>query len=598
MPADRSIALPTAARGGARRRLPDLGSAEPGPRRRDLSRRSVRRRTDSCSGTTPGTRATTSSPTASCTRRSARCSASGEAGAVAAVAAAALFALLARRRFGDRGAGAVAVVRRRGLDLAAHRPDDVPARAAVRARGDAPDRRSAAGARRRPGGDVQPREPGRRAVRRARRGGPGDRRGAGRAAPGSPSARRCRSSPSTSRFRPGATSRSCSRPSSPSRSSPSACSGWCPAEYRALRIGAVLYAALAVARLRRPERPRRQRHPARGAARRSGAGAGAVAAGPPGRSSRCRFRCSTGSWSRRSATLTRRSAIRRPSAPSTSRCSPSSTGSGDRRARSGSRSRRPRTAGRRPTSHPSYPIARGWLRQLESDDFDLFTDGNLTAGAYLDWLRRHGVSYVAVPDAKLDYMSDDEVALIDRGLAYLVPVWSDSNWRLYRVARRARMEPRRRWGPPRTGPDAFTLTRPRSGALPFSWNRYWDVTAGDACLRETDDGATEVEVRSPGTVTVATPNRRRPVLGIALGARLERRLGRLGLPRWAAEPADRRAQRAPRQPAGRAGARARGRARLRRHGAQRRATRLSRSPPGRWSCSRSAPSTGRWRSAR
>ena len=55
---------------------------------------------------------------------------------------------------------------------------------------------------------------------------------------------------------------------------------------------------------------------------------------------------------------------------------------------------------------PRFPLARGWLRQLESDDFDLFTGGNLTAAAYRSWLDDRGVSYVAVPDAKLDYLAD------------------------------------------------------------------------------------------------------------------------------------------------------------------------------------------------
>ena len=31
---------------------------------------------------------------------------------------------------------------------------------------------------------------------------------------------------------------------------------------------------------------------------------------------------------------------------------------------------------------PDHPIARGWLRQLESDDFDLFSDDHLTPAAY------------------------------------------------------------------------------------------------------------------------------------------------------------------------------------------------------------------------
>lgn len=81
-----------------------------------------------------------------------------------------------------------------------------------------------------------------------------------------------------------------------------------------------------------------------------------------------------------------------------------------------------------------HPIARGWLRQLESEDFDLFTDGNLTPGAYRDWLTAHGVGYVAVPDADRDSLAEDEAALIGSGLGYLEPVWSNRDWRLYRFA--------------------------------------------------------------------------------------------------------------------------------------------------------------------
>ncbi len=82
---------------------------------------------------------------------------------------------------------------------------------------------------------------------------------------------------------------------------------------------------------------------------------------------------------------------------------------------------------------PRFPLGRGWLRQLESDDRDLFTDGNLTAAAYRSWLDEHGVSYVAVADAELDYLAEDEAALIRGGLPYLRAIWSDEDWRLYRV---------------------------------------------------------------------------------------------------------------------------------------------------------------------
>ena len=43
-----------------------------------------------------------------------------------------------------------------------------------------------------------------------------------------------------------------------------------------------------------------------------------------------------------------------------------------------------------------FPLARGWLRQAESDDFDLFQDGNLTADSYRAWLDERGVAFVAL----------------------------------------------------------------------------------------------------------------------------------------------------------------------------------------------------------
>lgn len=88
-----------------------------------------------------------------------------------------------------------------------------------------------------------------------------------------------------------------------------------------------------------------------------------------------------------------------------------------------------------------YPLARGWLRQLESEDFELFTDSNLTPASYRDWLAEHDVALVAVPDASPDYLARDERRLIGTGLSYLSLEWSNADWRLYRV------EPGRGRGP-------------------------------------------------------------------------------------------------------------------------------------------------------
>jgi hypothetical protein len=160
---------------------------------------------------------------------------------------------------------------------------------------------------------------------------------------------------------------------------------------------------------------------------------------------------------------------------------------------------------------PRFPLARGWLRQLESGDFDLFTDGNLTPAAYRSWLERRGVSYVAVSDAEPDYLSTDERDLISGGLPYLRLVWSDPHWRLYRVERSTGLvasagDSRVAGGRNRLtslGPAGFTLSAYDSG--PFlvrvRYTRYWMVTTGDACVQRDGDW-TAVEVHHPGIVRV------------------------------------------------------------------------------------------------
>jgi hypothetical protein len=147
---------------------------------------------------------------------------------------------------------------------------------------------------------------------------------------------------------------------------------------------------------------------------------------------------------------------------------------------------------------PQFPLARGWLRQLESDDFDLFSDDNLDATAYHAWLHDHGVAYVAVPNAPLDWLAKDEVDLIDSGLSYLHPVWSNDDWRLYRVDE----------GLPllasAIGPDSFEVSVPRPGdyAVRINFTSTWAVTDGDACVSRGTDGDTVVRARDAGTIRV------------------------------------------------------------------------------------------------
>ena len=148
----------------------------------------------------------------------------------------------------------------------------------------------------------------------------------------------------------------------------------------------------------------------------------------------------------------------------------------------------------------AYPMARGWMRQLESDDFDLFQGGNLTPEAYRGWLDARGVSMVALSlGAEADYLAEDEVELVRSGVPYLREVWSNPDWSLYEVADPEPLAP----VPVTLQRNGFTLEPSGSGELPVAvrFSPHYRVVEGAACVRERD-GWTEVEARGPGTIRV------------------------------------------------------------------------------------------------
>jgi len=105
--------------------------------------------------------------------------------------------------------------------------------------------------------------------------------------------------------------------------------------------------------------------------------------------------------------------------------------------------------------------------------------------------RRPRGGWVAVADAQRDYLSEDEVALIDSGLDYLDPVWTSDDWTLYRVADPVPI------GADVSGPDRFEVEAEATGELApaLNYNRYWDGEGG--CVRDAD-GRTVVEAEAPG----------------------------------------------------------------------------------------------------
>jgi hypothetical protein len=79
------------------------------------------------------------------------------------------------------------------------------------------------------------------------------------------------------------------------------------------------------------------------------------------------------------------------------------------------------------------PLARGWLRQLDTGLHPIFYKGEVNRLTYASWLADNAVRYVALPSAKPDKSSYRERAVIEKGLPYLRLRWKSADWRVYEV---------------------------------------------------------------------------------------------------------------------------------------------------------------------
>jgi hypothetical protein len=136
-----------------------------------------------------------------------------------------------------------------------------------------------------------------------------------------------------------------------------------------------------------------------------------------------------------------------------------------------------------------FELARGWLRQLDTTRDDIFYDGEseLTPAAYSHWLHRNAISYVALPDAPLDYSSVAERRLILSAPSYLDLRWSSPHWRIYAVRDpQPLVEPmgaaaaRTLW----VGRQSFGLdvSRPGDFLVRVNFTPYWSIARGAGCL--------------------------------------------------------------------------------------------------------------------
>ena len=82
----------------------------------------------------------------------------------------------------------------------------------------------------------------------------------------------------------------------------------------------------------------------------------------------------------------------------------------------------------------AVPLARGWLRQVDTVRNALFFNGTLDQEAYHAWLVENAVSYVAVPDAELSWIGRGEADVVEAHPWYLSQVWRSAHWSLFEVA--------------------------------------------------------------------------------------------------------------------------------------------------------------------
>ena len=151
----------------------------------------------------------------------------------------------------------------------------------------------------------------------------------------------------------------------------------------------------------------------------------------------------------------------------------------------------------------TWPLARGWERQVDVlRDAPLYSS-HLDAAGYLRWLQHTKVSYVALGRHTHDWSAHSELRLLRTPPPWLRVVHSDPEWTVWRVG------PAR----PLVGPggttvsvrgDRVVLDAPAPAVVPVGlhWSR-WLTVSGGACIRPAGS-STEVVVRRPGRVTVSS----------------------------------------------------------------------------------------------
>ena len=156
---------------------------------------------------------------------------------------------------------------------------------------------------------------------------------------------------------------------------------------------------------------------------------------------------------------------------------------------------------------PKFELARGWLRQLDTTRDDIFYDeGDLTNRAYSAWLRGNAISFVALPDASLDYSSTAERKLILTEPSYLKLRDRSEHWRIYQVRNPKPLVAPVDGGRAQTlwvGRQGFALDvkRPGEFLVRVNFTPYWSIARGSGCILRRGDW-TVARASHPGVFRV------------------------------------------------------------------------------------------------
>ena len=159
-----------------------------------------------------------------------------------------------------------------------------------------------------------------------------------------------------------------------------------------------------------------------------------------------------------------------------------------------------------------FSIARGWERQSDLL-YNSVLYHRLTPDRYRAWLDDNAVSAVALPRAPLDEGGIAEAELLRHPPKYLVPVWHNAHWRVWRVAHPTPLVS----GPARLvdqDPAALTVrfSAPGTAVVRVRASNLWISEVPGVCvgrtsrdwLRVTSPGAGDVPLKASLTAQLLT----------------------------------------------------------------------------------------------